>query len=79
MKKKYICLNPLCNTCIDQIEFESDEEEPRCPECKLRKTGPAELKKYQSKELMEEMKKIRNEEKLIKANIIDPNSIKHAG
>jgi hypothetical protein len=79
MKKKYICLNPLCNNCIDQVEFESEEEKAKCPECHLRNTGPVEMKKYQSPELLEKLKNMREEGKLLRANVIDPHSIKHAG
>lgn len=67
---KVICLNPTCNHCIDQIEFEG-EEGCQCPECKQYNTHDAELKKYQSPELINKLKEMRDEGKLLKANILN--------
>ena len=71
--KKMICLNPLCDNCIDQIEFEG-EEGCQCPECEQYKTGDVELKKYQSPELINKLKELREEGKLLKANILNQES-----
>lgn len=68
--KKMICLNPTCDYCIDQVDFEG-EEGCQCPECKQYKTGDAILRKYQSPELINKLKKLREEGKLLKANIIN--------
>ena len=71
MSKK-ICLNPTCDYCIDQIEFEADE---CCPNCKQKNIYDAELKKYQPISLINELKRLRDEEKILKANIINKESL----
>lgn len=63
-----ICLNPTCDYCIDQVEFEADE---CCPNCKQRNIGDAELKKYQPPELITKLKRLRDEGNILKANIIN--------
>ena len=72
--KKMICLNPTCNHCIDQIEFDG-EEGCHCPECKQYNTCDAGLKQYQSPELIKRMKELRDEGKLLKANIINQDTL----
>lgn len=68
--KKMICLNPTCNYCIDQVEFEGDQ----CPECELKNITNVSFKKYQSPELINELKRLRDEGKLLKANILNRES-----
>lgn len=72
--KKMICLNPTCNNCIDQVEFEG-EEGCQCPECLQYITGDATLKPYLSPVLITKLKELREEGKLLKANIINQESI----
>ena len=67
-----ICLNPTCDYCIDQVEFDDDRY---CPNCKQEKIGNAELKKYQPIELIDELKRLRSEGKLLKANIINKETL----
>jgi len=69
---KYICLNPTCDYCIDQVEFEDAEH---CPNCKGNNIGPAELKKYQPIELLDKLKKLRSEGKILKATIINEETL----
>lgn len=69
---KMICLNPTCDYCIDQVEFEASE---RCPKCEQKNICDAELKKYQPLELINELKRLRDEGKILKANIINKETL----
>ena len=76
---KYICLNPYCDYCIDQVEFEGVGNPIRCPNGKMPIPGPAEMKRYQSPELIKQLQDMRERNEILKANIIDIDNIPRGG
>ena len=68
---KKICINPYCDFCLDLKEFEGDV----CPNCKGKEIQDVSFKKYLNMELLNQLRIIREEEKQLKDNIINPNKV----